>query len=317
MRSLCALLILPLLPAPAARAQAETAAPAAAAVTRTTLDLQQIPLRRGLELMLQKTSREVQVEEGVPDVPVTVSLQDVPLRTAVKRVVAAAGASVPGLGVDFSGTTWKIGRGLHAQQAFRGPATRVALDVMDVPLREAVDRLFASTDSYCLVDANVPDVPVSVKFQNVSLDSGAWLLLGAAWSHGVPLDLKRSGPNYQVGVSRVGPAYERASRNLTTARPKRGDMRLHYVPLRKAAAMIPARPGTRVLVDRGVPDVRVRMGLRNLRPETAVSQLVAVSSLRVPQISYVRSGNVFVIYRTGTPAAEQRTVRREAKSSSR
>jgi hypothetical protein len=277
-----------------------------------TVELRQVPLRRSLALVLQGAGVQCDVDSSVPDVPVTLDLHDVPLRTAVKRIVGAASAAQPSLSVDFSGSSWRVVRGAAHARSFRGPNTKVTLDVMDTSLREAVDRLFAETDSYCAVDANVPDVPVSVKFQNVSLDSGMWLVLGAAWSKGVPLGLNRRGPNYEMSVTRVGPAYELASRHLAPpVHPKRADMKLYYVPIREAVKIIPALPGTRVVVDRSVPDVRLRMRLRNLRPDTAVSQVVAVSSLRVPGITYVRSGNVYVIYRPTSP------VRDPARSASR
>jgi hypothetical protein len=309
MRTLTASLCLAALFSAAGVCQAQTPARPG----RMTVELRQVPLRRSLALVLQGTGVQCDVDSAVPDVLITLDLHDVPLRTAVKRIVGSAGSIQPGLAVDFSGASWRVVRGTAHPRAFRGPNTKVALDVMDVSLREAIDRLFAETDSFCAVDANVPDVPVSVKFQNVSLDSGMWLVLGAAWSKGVPLGLKRSGANYQMSVTRLGPAYELASRHLAPpAHPKRADMKLYYVPIREAVKIIPALPGTRVVVDRSVPDVRLRMRLRNLRPDTAVSQVVAVSSLRVPGITYVRSGNVYVIYRPTAPAHDTaRTAARE------
>ena len=63
---------------------------------------------------------------------------------------------------------------------------------------------------------------------------------------------------------------------------------------------------TQLLVEPNVPDVRLRLRVRNLSTESAVSQLVAVSSLRAPGITYVRSGNVFVICRPMAPVTETR-----------
>lgn len=293
----------------ASAAQDEPARPRpAAAVSRMTLDLNDTPLRRSLELVLQGSGIQVQVDPAVADVPVTISLRDVPLRTAVKQIVATAASRQPGLAADLSGAPWRVVRGGPSARLYRGPRSRVALDVTDVPLREAVDRLFAETDSHCVVDANVPDVPVSLKFQGVTLHSGACLVTGAAWAKGVPLSLKRSGDNYQLSVSRVGPEYQQASRNLTGSKPKgRSDLRLYYLPLRQAVRTIPARPGTQLLVEHNVPDVRLRLRLRNLNTESAVSQLCAVTSLQAPGVSYVKSGNVYVIYRPTPAAGELRT----------
>lgn len=300
---------LPVLLVSAAFCQVESSTPRpAATVSRMTLDLNETPLRRALDLVLAGTGMSYTLEEGIPDVPVTVNLQDVPLRTAIKRIVANAASQVSGLTVDLKETPWRIVRGAPTAGQFRGPRTRVALDVYDVPLREAIDRVFADTDSYCVVDANVPDVPVSLRFEGVTLHSGACLITGAAWEKGVPVTLKRSGPNYELALAKVGPAYTEASRNLTGPKARsRSDLKLYYMPLRKAVRTIPAKPGTQLLVEHNVPDVRLRMRMRNLSTQAAVSQLVAVASLRAPGVSYVKSGNVYVIYRPSSSVRETRT----------
>jgi hypothetical protein len=279
----------------------------AGAMSRITLDLQQVPLRRALELVCGGAGLRYSMAADVPDVPVDLKLRDMPVKVAVRRIVRAAARQVPGLGVDSEGEIWSIAIQKVPSRVtqFRGPGWRVSLAAQGVPLRRALDTLFANADMWCVVDPNVPDVPVNIAFRDVPLRSGVWLVVGAASARGPRLALRQEGDNFVLGLQqRPGaPAVRVVAPAQAKARPvqSRVNVNLRYVPLRKALKTASGSAPLRCIVEPNVPDVPVTMQVRNLTAEAAVQQITSVASLSARGMNYARAGDVVVVYMEHRP----------------
>lgn len=283
-------------PLPAAPAADEP--PPGAPLHRLTLDLKHVPLRQALEIVCMGSGLKYEVEAGVPDVAIDLSVQDLPVRAVVRRLVRAAAEQVPGLDVqsDPDSAILRVRRGPARSAQFRGPGWRVSLTVRDVPLRRAVEALFADVDSACIVEANVPDVLVTVVCRDVTLESAVWLLTGAASSDESRVIFRREAENYVLGVAPRPVSSPPSAPTGNKPRPAadRTSLVLNFVPLRRALAALSPDPEYRWIVEKDVPDVRVALRLSNLPLEGAVKQVTGVAALRAPGLTYTRAGKVFV-----------------------
>jgi hypothetical protein len=293
-------LVVPL-PAAAAAQEPAPASPAGGAAPRqgrVTLELSGVPLRKLLDLVSQGTGVRYEVEGGIPDPPLDLSVRAVPVEEAVRRILRAAAPKVGPLELhpdpEDAGLV-RVRRAASRAARFQGPRQRVSLRVHELPLRAAVERLTRDRDVWCAVDPNVPDVPVTTVFSNVSLESGVWLLAGAASEHGPRLAIRREGVNFALAIERPASTGSSAQTARAGWRGSRlVNLNLKYTPLRKALGA--AGPGIRFRVEPDVPDVRVTLRLRNLTPDAAVRQIVGVASLQARGVSFTRSGDVYVVH---------------------
>jgi hypothetical protein len=86
--------------------------------------------------------------------------------------------------------------GAPSEPPFRGPGWKVSLDVTEAPLRRCLEQLFDQVDSWGVVEPEVPDVPVSVRFHNVSLVSAVFLVYGTVEQRVPGLTIIREADNF-------------------------------------------------------------------------------------------------------------------------
>jgi hypothetical protein len=83
----------PDLSAPASRPPAAAPAPETRSGRPVTLRLQDTPLRTALQMLFEGSGLQHAVEPGVPNVPITLDIRDVPFDTALRMLMRLAGAT--------------------------------------------------------------------------------------------------------------------------------------------------------------------------------------------------------------------------------
>lgn len=167
-----------LLVLPASTCGAENAG-AAKSPPRVSLKLEQVPLREALKRLFQDAPGKHGVDSTVPDVPVSISLQDVSRETALRSLLRSAAAQVPGLTYEATGDYYQVvkravvPRPVTAVNSDPGAEKKVFLRLGGVNLREAYRRLVAGSLVRIHVHETVPDVPVELNTQGVSLPEAA------------------------------------------------------------------------------------------------------------------------------------------------
>lgn len=85
---------------------------------------------------------------------------------------------------------------------------RVTINLRDLPLRAAIDQLFAGTGLQYAVDANVLNVPVNLTIRDVGLQAALRLLIRQAATAQPGLTFSKDGDIYQIRIhaAAVAPA---------------------------------------------------------------------------------------------------------------
>jgi hypothetical protein len=76
---------------------------------KISADLRDVPLRQAVRLMLQGTGAQYAIEPNVPEVPVTIFLEDVEIPQALRLLVRVAAAAYPGITVRRDENVWVVG----------------------------------------------------------------------------------------------------------------------------------------------------------------------------------------------------------------
>lgn len=137
---------------------------------RVSLQLASVPLRAALGQLQAAGAPAIDVDPGVPDVPVTLNVRAVPWATALRSLARAA--SGPGRSIEFqrSGESYRLT--LRAAPATPvevvAPAERPlflnrgSIQFKNAPLRQVLRRIAAETRVRSQVEPQVEDAAVSV-----------------------------------------------------------------------------------------------------------------------------------------------------------
>lgn len=162
------------------------AAPAAGPPPRVTLELQQVPLREGLKRLFENTPSKFGVDSAIPDVPVTLSVREIRLETALRSLLRAAAAHAPGLTFERTGNHYQViqkavpSRPIVFRSEEPGANERVSLELAGINLREALRKLVVGSLVRIHVHETVPDVPVNVRFKEARLPEAGRAIVRSA-----------------------------------------------------------------------------------------------------------------------------------------
>jgi len=162
---------------------------------KVTLTLKDFPLRKALGLIFQGSGRQYLVEPNVPDVPLSLSLKDLPFTNALSLALRVASAQIPGLTRSMDGN-------IHIIRIRPGspplPERKITLHLKEVPLYEAMQRLFEGSGLQYAIEPNVPNVPITANLRDVTLPQGLQVIFRLAHARVDGLNLKRSGTLYTL-----------------------------------------------------------------------------------------------------------------------
>lgn len=209
MRLLCLLLVV--LSVTAAAGQA---APPAGPVPKVSVDLKDAALRDGIRMLFEGTGLQYSIEPSVPNVPVSLSVQDVPAPAALRLLLRQAAASVSGLTFSRDGKVYVIR--VRRAEAEPGPRSgvvlaadegerKVTLNFRDTPLRDAINILFTGSGLQYAVDPNVPNVPVNLNVREITVQQALRLVIKQAAATAPGLTYSRDGDVYLIRMRPPAP----------------------------------------------------------------------------------------------------------------
>lgn len=146
-------------------------AAAAGTPERVSLRLAATPLRTALNQLKAAGAPGVEVAADVPDVPVTLSVSEVPWPTALRAIIRAASGGGRTLDLQQSGTDYRVSLRTVAPTAVEVIApterplfmNRGSIHFKNTPLRLVLRRIAAETRVRCQVEPQVEDVAVTVQ----------------------------------------------------------------------------------------------------------------------------------------------------------
>src|SRR5687768_2638928 len=77
---------------------------------------------------------------------------------------------------------------------------KVTLNLKDVPLRNAIELLFAGSGLQFSIDPNVPNIPISLQIRDVSLQAALRLVIRQAATAAPGLTVNREGDIFVVRI---------------------------------------------------------------------------------------------------------------------
>jgi hypothetical protein len=184
-----------------------------------------------------------------------------------------------------------------AQRPHRDVGWKVALDATETPLRQALDDLFRQTDVQFAVEPDAADLPVTVRFRNVTLGSGARLVIAAGQEKEPRLTATRDGDVFIFRLRGTMPGSP-PPRFVDTkaAWAREVDLDLQRVPLREAVKQVIAQGEVRCSAEQDVPVLPITLKVRGVPVLTALRMLASVAALREPQLAFTHAGRAGVIH---------------------
>lgn len=262
-----------------------------AAVARASIDCKDVTLRTALRTVLRSAGLKYQIAGDVPDVRVTLKLEQVPVEDAVKVLARQASFEVLDLEVKQTNGIFRVGTGYRdAPPVHEGapvlPAAKPTaqllvnnlVDVRGLRLHEAMTRLFAAGGATVVFDPDVNDAVIAASTPASNPWGMITQLLGAARAQTPELYLGQIGETYVVAKlgkllpprqSAPGP-YGRPVRLIT--------LKLDRVPLRAAIDAIFDGTGEQYSVFPNVPDVPITIELHDVSPQAALRYVLRMAS---------------------------------------
>lgn len=152
--------------------------------------LKDAPFRQALKDVFSGSGLQYSIAREIPDVPVSLTLSNVPRRNAIRAVTRQASTAVPGL-------TYSLGNGIYMFRiredvaAAIVAATPVSLQLRETPLREALIRLFEGAKQPFSIAPDVPNVPVTLQLSGLPRNAAIRAVMRQA-------SLAQPGLTYQV-----------------------------------------------------------------------------------------------------------------------
>jgi len=255
------------------------------APARVTIEARDTPLRGALRLLQSQAGFSYSIESTVPNVPVSLSLRNVPADDVLHVLVRQAASSIPGLRVTRRDGSYVIS--VHqdrvgAEKIPVGPeplgspalttafTRKVSVGFHEEGLRQVLARIFSLVGAPYTVEPNVPNVPITV---NVSAGTVWNLLMQVLEVAGgqAPLEFGQFGEIYVIGLR---PAPIRVGAG--TAKPEPADhvtLKLDGVPLTLAAEALFRGSGYEYTLMPERSDAKVSVNVRDVPLEVALGRL--------------------------------------------
>lgn len=188
------------------------------------------------------------------------------------------------------------GASAEAAEPAARPETRlVSVELKDKPLRDAVEQVFSGSGLVKKVEANVPNVAVSLSIKDVPLDTAARLVLHVAGVSVPQLQLSRAGEGY---VYQVGEGLN-PDPTLRPEKDPRLDPRvsvsLPQATLREALAATLGKAGVPYLVLPNVPNFNLRLVTQELTLRETLAKLMEQAHVIAPSLYLGQEGPVYLV----------------------
>lgn len=276
-----------------------TRAQGEAAVARTSIDCEAVTLRTAIRTLLRNAGLKYQIAGDVPDVRVTLKLEQALVEDAVKVLVRQVSFQIPDLEVKLTSGTFRVGTGYrNAPLVYDGalilPAAKPTdqllesnpVDVRGLRLHEAMTRLFAAGGASVVFDPDVNDAVIAASTSASNPWGRITQLLDVARAQTPDLYLGQIGEIYVV--AKLGKSLlPRQSGPGPYGRPVQlRTLKLDRVPLRAAIDAIFAGTGLQYSVDPNVPDVPITIELHDMSPQAALRYVLRMASKEGPALTF-------------------------------
>ena len=263
---------------------------------RVSLDCTDASFPVALRTLLRGTGARSTAKGSAPDVSLTLRLQSVPLDDALDVLVRQASFSSPGLNlVRGSDGVYHVddGRGLRDADGKLPPPPELSLAAaLERPLpsvhlsgdalRRQVCAWSTATGLSCVVDPDVPDVPLTGQPER-----DAWSVLEHLVS-----EARKDVRDLYLG--RIGEIYVLARHHplpgdvpiVSQSDNRRVSVRLERVPLRAAVRAVLDGTGLQYAFEPSVPDIPITIHLRNVSITTALRWIVREASRQLEDTGY-------------------------------
>jgi type II secretory pathway component GspD/PulD (secretin) len=163
----------------------QEAEPTVSMLAKRRVDIEGLSLRAAFDRLFTLAGASVVVDADVPDVLVTTPVpRPVTLWTTITQLVANARTEGTELYIGQVGEVYVVarrGRLIPPRVAALGGdgevVRRISLKLEQVPLRAAIEAIFAGTGYQYSVDPEVPNVPVTIEMRDVEVQVALRLLL--------------------------------------------------------------------------------------------------------------------------------------------
>lgn len=222
------------------------AAATAAEPERVSLRLTSIPLRAALGQLRFAAAPAIEVEPGVPDLPVTVNVSEVPWSTALRAIVRAASGTGGQLDFQRAGEGYRIAwrtAPVTPVEVVTPPArplflNRGSISFRNAPLRQVLRKITAETRVRLQAEPQVEDVAITVQLYGRPANELVAATLEAAGTQAPGLRYVWDGDRYVIW--KCGHGYDgtrRPGEDGNETEPA-GGQRLERVMLRYASVFV-------------------------------------------------------------------------------
>jgi hypothetical protein len=272
----------------------------AVAPRRGSIDCRDTPLRSALALLSAQSGMLIKLEEAVPNVRVTLTLDDAPYEDILRVLVRQAAISVPGLRVSRLGDAYAVHRLVArpmentlvlAAEPLASPTLNAAfLRKLSVGFREegarqAFARVLELADVPFAIEPDVPNVPVTVNLRTGTAWEALRMILTAAQARS-PM------PNAQLVLGQIGEIYVVALRPAVTGETSppvdRITLNLDQVPLKLAAEALFRGTGYQYALSPEPGDRTITLNLRDAPLEVALGRLEQEASRAGVRLTWMR-----------------------------
>ena len=185
---------------------------------------------------------------------------------------------------------------VRAQAAEPAPERKVSLELNQVPLRDAVERLSQEVGARFTVAPNVPNVLVNVTLRDVSLDTALRLISRSAASKAPGVGVWPDGDAYVVrvgGLLRRPRAVEAVEASEFSGRLV--TLSLQDTPLRRAVDALFRQAGVNYMVNRNMPDAPITLHVQDLPFDQALDLFAQEAQDQVPSFNIKKVGETFLV----------------------
>lgn len=175
---------------------------------------------------------------------------------------------------------------------------KVSLQLQDVPLRQALDRLFQGTGLRYAVEPDIPNVPVRMVAQDVSLDTALRLLVRGAAARVPGLVSARGAEGYTLRVQQPRAPEAGAFRPdpfTVLAATRKVSASLDGTPLRQALKTLFQGTGVPYAIAPDVPDVRVTLSIEDMPLDRALGVWYRLAAMQEPNLAVQTLEGVYLV----------------------
>lgn len=288
------------------------ARPARAAdeLSRHAFSIKNLPLRQALKQWEQLGVDRVTVAEEVPDLPISLNVSDLPSATILRLIVRSAAEKYAGIAYrrDGAGTVVFV---QPVEQQPESPVLaappdprllqKITLTLKAEPLRDAVKHLLAGQPATYVIEADVPNVPVTLAAANATAFEVLRRVVEVAQRQAPEIEFSRDHGVYRLAVARRDPPNPVFRVQL---RAKRVTIARANIPIHDAVGQIFRGSGLQYSLNPNVPNTPVSFQADNLTLEEALQALIRASAEKAPGLTLRQDGDVFILERRGPRAVE-------------